>query len=86
MCTLSAEEADEELGEEIENMFSISSLFYGSSRPAELLGGFSAELAEELDVFGTSSSSAVCTRPKSLTDVGSSAYLWKTDSEDQFQR
>ena len=41
-----------------------SSLFYGSSRPAELLGGFRADLAEELDVFGTSSSSAVCTGPQ----------------------
>ena len=74
MCTLSAEEADEELDEEIENMFSISSLFYGSSRPAELLGGFRAELAEELDVFGTSSSSGVCTRPLNI-----SAYIMAQD-------
>ena len=44
-------------------MFSIFSLFYGRRRPAELLGGFVPELDEELDVFGTSSSSAVCTRP-----------------------
>ena len=63
MCTLSPEEADEDLGEEIENMFSISSLFNGKSRPAEFLGGFHTELDEELDVFGTSSSSVVCTGP-----------------------
>ena len=32
--------------------------------PAEILSGFNTELDEELDVFGTSSSSDVCTGPK----------------------